>query len=253
MSHSWQPHGLQPTRLRRPWDFPGKSTTRTKILVLVGKGQWFVCGICQGVEVPVCQDSLIFSPTGVRTTRSLRTAFPNVYSQASQNSFLEPYLYLAFWGWWPEALGFCKIIVLPDWWIQTRLKRLLSDNIIGPKTLMGNLGWGSRGGHLAACGICLKLPFKSALKNELPAVLSFGKELIYFNEHLRWRVWIWQTMCQGRKFPRSNRARGTCRTCVVAEQNGSQAHDAFCKCRRDVIPHRLREETLQYYFLKLEQ
>ena len=25
MSSSWQPHGLQPTRLLRPWDFPGKS------------------------------------------------------------------------------------------------------------------------------------------------------------------------------------------------------------------------------------
>ena len=26
MSDSQQPHGLQPTRLLRPWDFPGKST-----------------------------------------------------------------------------------------------------------------------------------------------------------------------------------------------------------------------------------
>ena len=26
VSDSWQPHGLQPTRLRCPWDFPGKST-----------------------------------------------------------------------------------------------------------------------------------------------------------------------------------------------------------------------------------
>ena len=26
MSNSQQPHGLQPTRLLRPWDFPGKST-----------------------------------------------------------------------------------------------------------------------------------------------------------------------------------------------------------------------------------
>ena len=25
-SDSWQPHALQPTRLLRPWDFPGKST-----------------------------------------------------------------------------------------------------------------------------------------------------------------------------------------------------------------------------------
>ena len=29
-------------------------------------------------------------------------------------------------------------------------------------------------------------------------------------EHLRWRIWIWQTMWQGRKFPRPNMARGTC-------------------------------------------
>ena len=26
MSNSWRPHGLQPTRLCRPWDFPGNST-----------------------------------------------------------------------------------------------------------------------------------------------------------------------------------------------------------------------------------
>ena len=26
VSDSWQPHGLQPTRLLRPWDFPGKNT-----------------------------------------------------------------------------------------------------------------------------------------------------------------------------------------------------------------------------------
>ena len=26
MSNSSRPHGLQPTRLLRPWDFPGKST-----------------------------------------------------------------------------------------------------------------------------------------------------------------------------------------------------------------------------------
>ena len=26
MSDSWQPNGLQPTRLLCPWDFPGKST-----------------------------------------------------------------------------------------------------------------------------------------------------------------------------------------------------------------------------------
>ena len=26
VSDSWWPHGLQPTRLFRPWDFPGKST-----------------------------------------------------------------------------------------------------------------------------------------------------------------------------------------------------------------------------------
>ena len=26
VSNSWRPHGLQPTRLLHPWDFPGKST-----------------------------------------------------------------------------------------------------------------------------------------------------------------------------------------------------------------------------------
>ena len=26
VSDSWRPHGLQPTRLLRPWDFPGKNT-----------------------------------------------------------------------------------------------------------------------------------------------------------------------------------------------------------------------------------
>ena len=44
---------------------------------------------------------------------------------------------------------------------------------------MSNLGGGSGGGRLAACGIHLKLPLRSVLKNKLLAVLSFGKEFLY--------------------------------------------------------------------------
>ena len=32
MSDSLRPHGLQPTRLLRPWDFPGKSIVTAKLL-----------------------------------------------------------------------------------------------------------------------------------------------------------------------------------------------------------------------------
>ena len=42
MSDSSQPHGLQPTRLLRPWDFPGK---RTK-LVQFGEQSHWVRGTC---------------------------------------------------------------------------------------------------------------------------------------------------------------------------------------------------------------
>ena len=55
MSDSFRPHGLQPTRLLRPWDFPGKSTgvgchrllrhpyiTNGKTIVLFGCESWTI-------------------------------------------------------------------------------------------------------------------------------------------------------------------------------------------------------------------
>ena len=50
-------------------------------------------------------------------------------------------------------------------------------------------------------------------------------------------------MWQGRKFPGSNTARGTCRTCVAAEQNGAQAHDAFCESSLPVFRRIPRDAT----------
>ena len=48
MSDSSQPHGLQPTTLLRPWDFPGKSTgvachCRTKQFLLRSQSSLWVC------------------------------------------------------------------------------------------------------------------------------------------------------------------------------------------------------------------
>ena len=50
ISHSYWPHGLQPTRLLRPWDFPGKSSgvgchclLRKKCLVCVFPENWSIC------------------------------------------------------------------------------------------------------------------------------------------------------------------------------------------------------------------
>ena len=47
MSDSWRPHGLQPTRLLRPWDFPGKSTgvgchCLLRVCMLNGV-KWYLC------------------------------------------------------------------------------------------------------------------------------------------------------------------------------------------------------------------
>ena len=48
VSNSSRPHGLQPTRLLRPWDFPGKITRVGCRCLLVGifclvLGVWFLC------------------------------------------------------------------------------------------------------------------------------------------------------------------------------------------------------------------
>ena len=43
VSDSQQPHGLQPTRLLRPWDFPGKSTGVGSIHCLLQKSSSTVC------------------------------------------------------------------------------------------------------------------------------------------------------------------------------------------------------------------
>ena len=47
MSDSWRPHGLQPTRLLRPWDFPGKSTGvgRHCLLHVAANGIIPFCGV----------------------------------------------------------------------------------------------------------------------------------------------------------------------------------------------------------------
>ena len=44
MSDSVRPHGLQPTRLLHPWDFPGKSTRVGCLAFSGGEGRWTANG-----------------------------------------------------------------------------------------------------------------------------------------------------------------------------------------------------------------
>ena len=58
MSDSSQPHGLQPTRLLRPWDFPGKST---------GVGCHYLT-VARGFHIPLSMNLLVCtSPVASRT------------------------------------------------------------------------------------------------------------------------------------------------------------------------------------------
>ena len=59
MNHSQRPHGLQPTRLLRPWDFPGKSTGVGCHCLL----RSFLIGNSNSSELPRClSGSIIISP-----------------------------------------------------------------------------------------------------------------------------------------------------------------------------------------------
>ena len=52
VSNSWQPHGLRPTRLLHPWDFPGKSTGVGCHCLLLLRGRGFPFGVtkCYGTR-----------------------------------------------------------------------------------------------------------------------------------------------------------------------------------------------------------
>ena len=61
MSDSWQPHGLQPTRLLCPWNFPGKNTGVICHFLHQGKEssgrQVYIC-------IPFFSVLLVFGPLG---------------------------------------------------------------------------------------------------------------------------------------------------------------------------------------------
>ena len=57
---SW-PHGLQPTRLLRPWDFPGKSTG-VKHFALSSKSNYYCTSRDEGMELPIRDIFCLFLP-----------------------------------------------------------------------------------------------------------------------------------------------------------------------------------------------
>ena len=64
MSDSQQPLGLQPTRLLRPWDFPGKSTGVGYHCLLQGVAIYFSRGSSQPRSPVLQEDSLLTEPPG---------------------------------------------------------------------------------------------------------------------------------------------------------------------------------------------
>ena len=133
VSDPQRPHGLQPSRLLRPWDFPGKSTGVGCCCLLVCIFSWlkykpqplFFWSICQGPRtgVPNLRD---------QTHDNLRWSWRNNRNkvhrkcnalQSSQNYPLHPGLWKNFLPWncslVPKRLGMVALKHLSKslWWV----------------------------------------------------------------------------------------------------------------------------------------
>ena len=71
MSDSSQPHGLQPTRLLRPWDFPGKSIGVGCHCLLLSQTEWGGIGGSREIYEKARGDGACDSERPVSTQLSL--------------------------------------------------------------------------------------------------------------------------------------------------------------------------------------
>ena len=78
MSDSSRPHGLQPTRLRRPWDFPGKRTRVGCHRLLTSKWAFLVAQTVK--NPPVMQETQFQSPGWKDPLEKGITTHPSVFA-----------------------------------------------------------------------------------------------------------------------------------------------------------------------------
>ena len=106
MSDSSRPHGVQPTRLLRPWDFPGKSTVSPQnsyVEILTSSRFEKVAALFMRVETSwmrlvslqkrLSQNSLVL---GIMWGYEKKTA---IYLQTNQEAFTKNATLLALWSW----------------------------------------------------------------------------------------------------------------------------------------------------------
>ena len=76
VSNSLRPHGLQPTRLLRPWDFPGKSTGVGCHRLLQIGAQWMLgCYLFHGIPTFTLPNLSVPNPDNLYYKRTVRTDF----------------------------------------------------------------------------------------------------------------------------------------------------------------------------------
>ena len=104
VSNSSQPHGLQPTRLLHPWDFPGKSTG-------VGAIAFSDIGVKRYTKHPVKMGTIL----GVldRKTSVLRTAVIKQLSSPVHGKVFDQDGCLKFFQLWVVLYGIC-LFFLPE-------------------------------------------------------------------------------------------------------------------------------------------
>ena len=79
MSDSSRPHGLQPTRLLRPWDFPGKSTgVGCHCLLCISHASKVMIKILQARLQQYVNQELPDVQTGIRKGRGARDHIANI-------------------------------------------------------------------------------------------------------------------------------------------------------------------------------
>ena len=116
MSDSWRPHGLQPTRLLHPWDFPGKSigVSASASVLPMNTQNWSPLGWTGWISLQSMGLSRVFSNTTVQKHQFFMLSFLHpLQCSCLENSRDRG-------AWWAAIYGVAQS--------RTRLKRLSSSS-----------------------------------------------------------------------------------------------------------------------------
>ena len=113
VSDSFQPHGLQPTRVLHPWNFPGKNT---------GVGCYFLFQ-AESISWHLCTDTGREALVSVLTFCALSAARIWVYSVLDLRSVFEKGIrkalggiFLAFGKWYALLSLSCQEVMMSEYW-----------------------------------------------------------------------------------------------------------------------------------------